>query len=718
MTSGKYLMYLLPLLPLNHTLAGGINNTQDSIASAVLDQVVVVSKTPKKYKVNKISSSLRLTGDILDVPQNIQVIDVSVLKDQFALNVNEGVTRNVSGTFREELHNGVSSDIYSRGGYINPQRNGVDLRPLLKGPMGDDVSVIESIEFVKGPSAFMNSLGDPAGSYNIVTKKPDGKTHSIFAITQGSFGLLRGEADLNGKYDDSDKLFYRINLMGMHKKGFMKFDNNDRIVIAPSLRYNIDSQTSITAEYIYQHLNYQMLSEAQMSPYGFGSLPIDFTITDPSTRPYRADEHNIFVNLQHNFNDNWSINTQVANINSKSVGNMYWVNAVNVNDLDTLNRNLVYDAMKYNTFSAQAYIKGHFTTGMLNHNFLAGIDYNFKTNKAQDTWNTATTIYPLSISNPIYSNVIDNNGYGGNWDSENNINGVENRSIGRLYYISGYAMDEIGFFEDKLMLNVGLRMTRSEARFDKYGDLSSSSNWNLSPRLGINYKLTSSLSLYGLFDNTFLPITGKSYDGRSLKPIKGQSFEAGIKKEWLNRFTSSISVYHIRRSNTVINDPFTNEVYQSGENKAKGVEVDIRGSLFDGLHLNINYAYTDAKITKDDKNPELVGMPTPNRIKHIQNTWLNYSLPGKLLDGLSISVGYQYMAGRSERFTSAQPAEMKNLFRMDAGMAYERGRFIINFMVNNILDSHQYSTAWHKNGMYYWVQLAPINYKCSITLKL
>lgn len=690
----------------------------DSLQIVELNEIEVSSKTIRHYKVNNISPSLRLLSNVLDIPQNIQIIDNSILKDQFALNVNESVTRNVSGTFREELHNGISSDIYSRGGYINAQRNGVDLRPLLKGPLADDVSVIDRVEFVKGPSAFMNSLGDPTGSYNVVTKKADGIERMSFTLSQGSFDMLRGEADISGKYNNTNKVFYRINLAGMHKKGFMKYDNNSRIVIAPSIQYNIDNKTSISAQYIYQYLEYKMLSEAQMSPYGFGTLPYDFTITDPSSRPYNANEHDAFLNFDRILNDRWSFHTQVSNINSKSIGAMYWVNGVNKNDLDTLDRVYVYDAMKYNTFSTQAYIQGRFNMGILSHSLLTGIDYNLKTNKTQDTWNTATTIYPLSISNPVYSNVINNNGWGGDYDSENQIDNVANCTNGRLYYISPYVMDEISIFDNRFTANIGLRYTRSKARFNKYGDETKASDWNLSPRFGLNYKINEAISVYGLFDNTFTPITGKSYDGTALKPIKGQSFEAGIRKEWMNAFTTSVSAFHIKRSHTTINDPVTNEIYQNGQNKAKGIEVDIRGRLFDGMYANINYAYTDSKITKDEKNPTLVGKATPNRVRHIQNTWLTYQMPGKIFDGLSVSAGYQLLIGRAERFTSSEPANLKNIFRMDTGLSYERGRLLFQLMINNVLDTKQYSTAWKKNDMYYWVQLAPINYRCSLTIKI
>lgn len=451
------------ILSLSYVYAQEAPLESDSVRSVTLVEVTVKAQPYKKYNLDNISGSLRLGGEMLKVSQNIQIINASVLKDQLSLNLTESVTRNVSGTFREELHNGVSPDIYTRGGYIGAQRNGVDLRPLLKGPIGDDVAIIESVEFIKGPSGFMNSIGDPAGSYNIITKKPTGMNRKTFRMVQGSFGLIRAEADLDGALDENGKLLYRFNIMGMNKKGFLQFDNNDRILVAPSLKYKFDEKTSLSVDYIYQRLNYMFLSEAQISPNGFGSLPGDFSISDPNLRPYRANDHNVFVNFQRKFNNNWAFTTQVSNINSQSVGTIFWVYGKNETDPDILDRYYVYDGMKYNIFSTQAFTQGRFSTGELKHAFLAGVDFNHKRNQTQDTWNTATTIYPLSISNPKYSNVINNNGIGGDFDSENGIDAPENLTDSRLYYTSAYVMDEISLLSEKLKITGGLRITQSEA---------------------------------------------------------------------------------------------------------------------------------------------------------------------------------------------------------------------------------------------------------------
>lgn len=701
----------------NYVLATDVE--PDSIKAITLNEVIVENNSSRKYKTDQLSSSLRIQQQLLETPQNIQLISAEVLKDQFSLNVNESITRNVSGAFREELHNGISADIYMRGGYISAQRNGVDLRPLLKGPIGDDVAIIENIEFIKGPAGFMNSLGDPAGSYNIITKKPTGINKKTFSVIQGSFGLIRAEADLGGKLDDKGKLLYRFNIMGMNKKGFLQFDSNERILIAPSLKYKFDENTALTVEYIYQRLNYMMLSEAQISPNGFGSLPGNFSITDPSSRPYKANDHNVFANFQKKINKNWSFTGQLSEINSQSAGTIFWVYGKNETNPNILDRYYVYDGMKYNIFSAQAFTQGNFSTGEVKHSFLAGIDFNHKHNKTQDTWNTASTIYPLDITNPVYANVINNNGTGGDFDSENLINSPENLTDSKLYYTSFYVMDEIGLLHNKLKINGGIRLTQFEADFNQYGEKTDASDWILTPRIGANYLLTNSFSIYGLYDNTFIPQAGIDYQQNPLKPIRGKSFEAGLKKDWNNKaLNTTLSVYHITRSQNIVKDPVNNDIYQSGENESKGIEFDLRGQIAKGLNVIINYAYTDSKITKDDKNPALVDKPTPNRIRHIQNTWLDYALPFKSIKDFSLSLGYQYMAGRAERFTSSDPQDLKDFFRLDGGVSYSKRKFSINLMVNNILDSHQYSTAWKRNDMYYWVQLPPVNYRCSITLNL
>ncbi|WP_316839158.1 TonB-dependent siderophore receptor [Pedobacter gandavensis] len=693
----------------------------DTAKNLRLEEVSIFSKYFKRYKSSQLSEMLRLPTPLLNVPQNIQILSSEILRDQAVYNLNESVTRNVSGTLREELHNGISPDIYSRGGYISAQRNGVDMRPLGKGPLADDISIIETVEFLKGPSNFMHAMSDPSGSYNIVTKKPSGQTRRTADILLGSFNMLRAAIDLDGQLDKSNKLQYRLNVMGMGSKGFLKHDRNSKILLAPSLKYKFNENTSLTAEYIYQHLNYLMLSEAQSSPYGYGTLPRDFTMTDPSIRPFIGKDHNAFLTFQNKFNKNWQMTAKVSYVNSAYDGSLFWVYGANPTDKDILDRNLVYDSNKYTVFSTQAYINGAFKTGNIKHQFIAGIDMNRKSSRSWDTWATATTIYPLSITNPVYSETILNNGIGGNFDSENNISADINKIHRRLNYTSIYAMDEIALLDEKLRISLGLRLTASDGKTNDYGQQSASKDWALTPRLGINYALNNSSAVYFLYDQTFLPQTGISVDGKTLKPLEGTSYEVGLKKDWANgSWNTTLSLYNIYRNRLITPDPTSNLLYQTGESQSKGIEFDLKGRIAKGTNVIFNYAYTDSKITKDDLHPANVGMATPNRVKHIQNTWINYLLPLEKLEGFTVSLGYQLLIGRTERMTTTTPDHLKDIFRLDSGIGWSNEKYNINFLVNNVLNSKIYSTAWRNNtgDMYYWVQQAPINARLSFRINL
>jgi iron complex outermembrane receptor protein len=117
-----------------------------------------------------------------------------------------------------------------------------------------------------------------------------------------------------------------------------------------------------------------------------------------------------------------------------------------------------------------------------------------------------------------------------------------------------------------------------------------------------------------------------------------------------------------------------------------------------GLSVVVNYAYTDAKIDQD-ANPLLLGARTPLNVKHVQNTWLNYELPAKLVRGLSFSLGYQYQAGRGGRYAVAIPYAIPNYFRLDGGMGWQSSHLKVNLIVNNLLNNNIIATPWLRNGL-------------------
>lgn len=705
------------LLSLNNIQAQQ-TEPSDTIQYTELNEVIVENRYYKKYHESKTSNYLRLTRNNIDIPQNVQIITSQALQDQLIFSLNESASRNVSGTFREELHNGISPDIYSRGGYLSAMRNGVDLRPLIKGPAGDDMAIIENIEFIKGPSTFLQSVSDPAGAFNIMTKQANGDIFRKIRVSGGSFGLFRTEADISGKWNDSSNLFFRVNLMSQKKRGFMDFDHGNSSLFAPSIRYLINPKLSVAIDYIYQDMSYKLLSDAQISPYGYGSLDRKFTITDPASQPYRSRDHNLFLTLTYKLKKTLQLTSVASHIKSRYTGNIFWVYGLNQDDPNILNRYYVYDAANYTINSLQTYLQGKIQTGFFRHEFSTGIDINQKIFTGTDTWETASTIYPIDIRNPVYANAVNNNGQGGSFESENAINSINNKINSQLTYVSAFISDRITWGKGKLSVNPSLRITSYKGDFLVYGTASGKSDHLLTPRVGINYLLNKYLSIYALADRSFLPQSGLNANNQPMEAMNGSNFELGVKKEWLSgKLNSTLSVYNIKRKGTIVRDPVSNRAYQLGENISRGVELDLKGQLHRKLNIILNYAFTDSYISKDEKNPDLVNKPTPNAIRHIQNTWLNWNFWQFKTISINLSAGYQYMGGRSERFTSPDPSSLNDYFRTDAGIQLENKKISMQIMVNNVFDKHLYSTAWQRNGLYYWVQQAPRAFRWSIQYK-
>jgi iron complex outermembrane receptor protein len=684
-------------------------------AATTLNEATVTSKYYRQYTTQTVSSALRLQTPLLQLAQDIQAVTPEVIFDQGSFNTTESVSRNVSGVIRNEIANNLGPFLYMRGGQIASLRNGVDLTPIYRGPVPDDAALIERLEFIKGPSLFMNNIGDPAGSFNVVTKQPTGTPHYAVTSMLGSYNLYRLAADLDGKLTKSGKLLYRINTMALRSNSFVAGDFNQRLLVAPVVKYQLSERTSLTAEYTFQAFNYGLYSPIVMTPNGFGSLPRDFTISEASLPPIRAQHHSGFLTFAHRFNPNWQLTARGAFLREKSEGLYLWVTGANTANPNVLLRNPKYDLDHTQVLSQHAFVNGSFTTGQLKHQLLAGVDVNQKKFLAIDylTYNTTTAsgvtqpvYYPLDVTNPVYG--ADIPGY-------SPPKGLASRNTEQtIAYSSFYVLDEVALLAGKLRVTPGLRYTAVASRNQVLGLATTSSDHVLTPRLGISYSLLPSLTVYGLYDCTLVPQAGVTSGGVAIEPLRGSNREVGIKKNWLDgRWTSTVALYFISRSSIVATDP-ANALYrvQVGENHAQGGEVDVIGQVVRGLNVVINYAYTDAKIDQD-ANPLLVGARTPLYVKHVQNTWLNYELPAKLVRGLSFSLGYQYQAGRGGRYAVAIPYAIPNYFRLDGGVGWQSPHLKVNIIVNNLLSNNLIATPWLRNGLYYWVPQAGANGRLS-----
>lgn len=660
--------------------------------------MVQIDGHKKKFKVDKVSPSLRLQSPILEVPQSIKVVTSQLIADQQVFDIVDGVTRNVSGTTRTGHWDAQYANISTRGTSIPAFRNGMNLK-MPWGPLADDAATIDRIEFVKGPSGFMMANGEPGGIYNIVTKKPTGENRSSVSLSGGGFNLGRAAVDLDGKLSKDGKLLFRLNLAAQTKGSYNKYNYTDKYVIAPVVSYQIDSNTLITAEYTTQRVEAQALGTYGFSPKGYGDTPPSLFIGDPALDPNKLSDHNVTLYFNHKLNRDWKVNAQVAYVNYELKGGTPWPSKIAANG-DMIRYLNISEELAINK-NAQFSIQGELKTGPVLHRIMGGVDMgNLKTWGDFTGGNQDIRLTPLNGDQGIFN--IYQPRYGipaANIPIFDRSRSIQVRSGANTYatnltYTGAYIQDELRFLEEKLRLTLAGRFTHA-VTVGKTNATQISDNV-FSPRVGLSYSITKDFSAYTLYDQSFLPQSGQDFYGKVFKPVRGNNIEFGLKKDWFDgKWNATAAIYKITKKNVLTPDldhidPAQNWRVQLGEIESKGIEIDIAGEIVKGLDVVLNYAYTDAIVTKDnttDPAKNLVGSHVANSVKHITNGWLSYRFKkeGSIFNGFGLTGGYQLQL---DRFTGSNAREpnLPDYIRFDAGASYEKGKITISALVNNLLD--------------------------------
>ena len=695
---------------------------QDSISVNQMEEVVI-TKYYQKYKENNISSSFKIMKSDLEFPQHLSIIPAKVLEDQQILNFGEGVTRNVSGARKVEHWDQVYTRVYMRGAPITPLLNGVNAAYLPNNLVPPDASITERVEFVKGPLGMVGSMGDPAGFYNIVLKKPRDRKHLKAGFTTGSFDLYRGEIDLGGNIDKNKNILFRMNAMLSDNHSWVDYDFTKKLILNPSLTLKPFKTTSLTAQYIYQQSEFAQPAAYLYSPFRFADLPVNFSFNDPDFRSTKVKDHMFFLSLDQHLAKNWDASIQYGSMDYDHDGSnwgIYPFGELTGGTPTSFNRYIAKWVAKAKNRLVQGYITGKVDMGFSKHLLVAGIDFTDK--KYQGDFSPfEERLFLFDSYKPVYGigqNLLPTEDFyvmdmSKDWTSDMKH---------KIY--SYYIMDDIDMLDNKLHLNFTARFTKGSIGIK--GTVNEEEH--VTTRFGANYTITKDFSVYALRDETFIPQSGLfveiAQDNQRTfipfnKPQTGTNLEFGIKKDWnRGRWNTVASVYRIKRENQLgadkrFFDVVANILYSS---ITTGFEFDMKGEVAKGLNAIVNYAYTDSKIS-ESMFPETVGQPGPGLARHMQNTWLDYTLPKKWINGLSIKAGYQYHAQRFPWFLTSLENQIRlpDLLMVSAGLGYRYKHYSANFIVNNVFNKIAYNGF--KDSMNYFVYMyePPRNWRLTLT---
>lgn len=226
---------------------------------------------------------------------------------------------------------------------------------------------------------------------------------------------------------------------------------------------------------------------------------------------------------------------------------------------------------------------------------------------------------------------------------------------------------------------------------------------HFSPRVGIVYEPWRWLSVYGNWSNSFGANNGTTNSGVGIAPETSEQFEAGVKMQLFdNRLLATLAYYHITKDNMMTADPSTPNPLDKtaiGQARSQGIELDVSGQITDNLSIIGSYAYTDARITKNNDGGQ--GTRLPNVAEHAGSLWLKYDFKGyQAVDGLSVGLGGVAAGQREGNFYYYGPDaqfQLPGYVRMDAFAAYKwnikKVPITAQINIRNLLDHTYYEST-------------------------
>jgi iron complex outermembrane receptor protein len=664
----------------------------------------------KDYTIQNSSTATKTDTPILETPVSVQVVPRAVMSDQKTTTIKDAL-ENVSSV-RPQSSLGLSNAYIIRG-FRNGRifRNGLVANGLGIGEGAQFESAnLERVEVLKGPAAVLFGRIEPGGLINLVTKKP--RDESYYSLEQrfGSYDFYRTEWDATDAVTEDKSLSYRFTGAYQNNNSFRDFNFNDRVLVNPSLTWRPGDATEISLDVEGLNEDYQV----DRGLFAIGDrpapIPVSRSFIDPDDPVDTNSKVNVGFNLTHAFDDIWTLrnrflysyvydnNTSVKPANAFTVEQFFDPN----NGNRTYYRNIFSQTSNNDTYTTNLDLTGKFGLMGTRHQTLVGFDYlrAVGTYEFYGNYMDPTPGLEIDIYNPVYG--IAPSFYDRALATPSD--GGLNHYLFRDEWYGVYFQDHITLW-DKLHilgggrydwattgLGIGTSASAAEAALPSRRDN------GFSPRVGILYQPWPWASVYGNWTTSFGANNGLTSTGETIDPEIGEQFEAGLKAEWFDqRLTTTLAYYHLTKENLLtrdFNSPDPFAVAAIGKARSQGIEFDLNGQITDELSLIGNYAFTDARITKD--NSGLQGNRLNNVPEHSGSLWLKYDLRHyEPLNGVQFGVGVFAVGQRQgdNDNTFALPGYV----RLDAytGYSYKLrdSRLTVQFNIRNLLDKTYYEST-------------------------
>ena len=610
--------------------------------------------------------SLGLLGssDIMDTPFSTVNYTSELLYDQQARTLADVVVNDASVRTLTSA-GGFGEDFQVRGFAVGSGDVSVNGLYGLVSSSRVPVQILERVEVLKGPGAFMRGIppgGSVGGAINVVTKRAEDEPLARATLGYASKANITGQIDLARRFGDDNAWGLRFNGVKRGGEFSLKDGKQDLDMGALGLDYR-GSRLRWSADFIHQEdviennrgqIGWQPNVTALPSP------PDGDVNFFPGTRLSQRDT-TIMSRVEYDVSD--SVTAHLAAGYRKGDVRQVFPETVNpatfarqyIDRNGNFNATTSYYDSYSKTQSGDTGVTARFNTGAVKHRVALGATY--MNQEAGNGYSKGTNVVASNIYDPVHI-------------PDGPAVRLSPKKASDTTLTSFALADTLSFADDRILLTAGVRHQRVDV--DSYSTTTGARTSGYrasanSPIGGIVIKPVQNVSVYANYAQglTRGTIVGEQYDNRGdvLAPYKSKQYETGVKVDWGN-VTTTLALYQIARP-AGQKDDNSNVYGYFGEQRNRGLELSGYGEIMRGLRLMASAAYIDSELTKTpggvNKGNRPAGVPASTYSVGLD--WDTPWVQGLSLNGRTIRTSSVYL-------NNTNTLRLTGYTRFDVGARY------------------------------------------------
>ncbi|MDP3071195.1 MAG: TonB-dependent receptor [Opitutaceae bacterium] len=619
-----------------------------------LSEFTVIENTDDSYVAAESITGTRVRTAIKDLTFTVNVITSEFLQDFAYFEINDlGYTSSVNN-----FDNG-GGNVNIRGyGATSYLRNG-----FLRLGLVDRVNV-DRIEVIKGPAAAIYGMTTPAGMVNIITKRPSERPKQSFSLATGSYQTTRADLNAAGPLSANGRTTYALSA-GFHERNYetpWAMTRSKTASLAVQHKFAQRGTLLVELEWLARRTNpvgaipFRSISNAPATAriQGLATELKYFSQNGPTSEQNR-EVSSLNIAYDSRLSDVWSLRIGGAAFRRHSLT----FNNGNSTTFDVLTRRITGRTVSKGWINedgaaGQVDLLAHYKLfgGRLDNKTLFTADHSqyWKYNPTKQL-PAAVNNNPLNYAASLS---VDNPDYRVPAFSADVFTNLNRKLVTRVDVNGGFLRQQITTLDNRLIAVAGTRVDNVTFNFwDKAAAAANPASrttinhfhdFQFSPMVGVNYKLTRQVAFYANRSNSFSPNAQRATAGlNASETARGwdYGFKAGLFDDKL-QFT--LGGYYIDRTGVSATEVLPNGTTiatSAGNQNARGVELDFTWRVTSDLTLLGGYGYVNAHVVSNGRDLDSIGR-RPSRLPAVTyGLALKYSL-GAVVKGLAFNAGMQF----------------------------------------------------------------------------